>query len=76
MDEDKMVLNGVREYGESFPVELIRNQDTKGRWCIKAVNFDGAGSTQVDLVDLLELLQNNNITLWELHFGRMKPVSE
>ena len=47
-------LNGVREYTDSDPVSLVRDNDTNGRWCIRATVDDGYNEVTIDLLDLLE----------------------
>ena len=47
---------GVREYGEGYPVELVRNQATN-RLVLRAHNEGHNNVTEVDLFDVLEWLQ-------------------
>lgn len=52
-----MILHGVREYCENYPVELVRNEQTNGRPGIRALNEGGNNEVLIDLFDLLEWLQ-------------------
>ena len=52
-----MIMQGVREYTEEYPVELIRTD--LGRVVIQALNEGGYNITQVDLVDLLDWIKRN-----------------
>jgi hypothetical protein len=47
---------GVREYGESDPVELWRN-DENGRLVIRVRNEGGYSFTDVDLWDIIKWIQ-------------------
>lgn len=49
------VMEGVREYGEAYPVELARCRKT-GRLVVRAYNEGGNNHTDVDLWDLIEWL--------------------
>lgn len=49
-------LEGVREHGEGFPVELRTDEDS-GRIVIRAINEGGHNTTHVDLLDLIEWLK-------------------
>lgn len=53
-----MNLDGVREYGEGYAVELAVTPETNGRVCVRAFNEGHNGITLVDLLDLLEWLKN------------------
>lgn len=50
-------LDGVNEYMEYYPVNLINNE--RGRLVIKAFNEGGYNSTEVDLIQLLEWILKN-----------------
>jgi hypothetical protein len=56
------VMEGVREYGEDYPVELWRNDKT-GRLVIRAFNEGNNNFTEVDLWDLIEWVQKNEASL-------------
>jgi hypothetical protein len=49
-------LDGVREYNEELPVDLVRSDEANGRLCIHAANEGGYNSTLVDLYDLIDWL--------------------
>lgn len=48
-------MEGVREYAEGLPVELLRDKET-GRPLIRAFNEAGHNCTEIDLLDLLAWL--------------------
>ncbi len=48
--DEKVVMDGVREYCESYPVRLMERD---GRLCIEAENEGGYNSTEVDVLDVL-----------------------
>lgn len=50
-------LNGVREHGEGYDVELVREPITQGRLSIRARNEGGNNDTLVDLWDLIDWLR-------------------
>lgn len=50
-------MDGVREYAEGFPVELVWN-DELGRAVIVGINQDGYDGVEIDLLDLVQWLQN------------------
>ena len=52
-------MKGVRQYGNSDPVELWRD-DESGRLVIKAFNEGGYSCTDVDLWDLINWLQTGS----------------
>jgi hypothetical protein len=54
--DDAMHLDGVREYGEADPVELVLHPTT-GRTCIRAWNEGHNNYTIVDLGDLVDWLR-------------------
>jgi hypothetical protein len=49
-------MTGVREYGEGYPVELVRNQATN-RLVLRAWNECHNNKIEIDLYDLLDWLQ-------------------
>ena len=51
--ESAIKMQGVREYGEGFDVELDREAST-GRLVIRAKNEGGYNETIVDLRDLID----------------------
>ena len=52
-----MVLEGVREYTEGYPVEL-RHDAITGRMMLRAYNEGRYRYTQIDLCDVLEWLSS------------------
>jgi hypothetical protein len=48
-------MTGVREYGEGYTVDLIRNQAVN-RLVIRAHNECNCNTTEVDLLDLMDWL--------------------
>ncbi len=50
-------MDGVREYGEGEPVELVRST-RNGRLVIRAYNEGRNATTQIDFLDLVEWLRN------------------
>lgn len=55
-----MPLDGVREYAEEMPVELVMDS---GRICVLARNESGYNCTVVDLFDLFAALGMETVTL-------------
>lgn len=53
------IMDGVREYGEGFPVSL-QVDDCSRRLVIVAKNEGGSNETAIDLVDLLNWLKLAN----------------
>lgn len=62
---DKLIcrMDGVREYAEGFPVELVLDGETR-RLAIRALNEGGHNVTLIDVFDLLGWLGKNG-NLWE-----------
>ena len=73
-------LIGVREYAESYPVQLVRqepkilterayfgpaNAPDEHRWVVSATNEGGHNSTSIDLLDLIAWLRANRPDLLE-----------
>ena len=52
-----MIINGVREYTEGYPVELVRDPRS-GRLSILAKNEGGNNETLVDLLDVVDWLRS------------------
>ena len=52
----RIVMQGVREYAEKMPVELVTKN---GRLCLSALNQGGYDGTDIDLVDVLAWLKAN-----------------
>jgi hypothetical protein len=50
---DKVKMEGVREYAESYVPELIQ---CEGRYRVRAINEGGHNCTEIDLADLLTWL--------------------
>lgn len=50
-------MDGVREYSEGFPVDLVLDEAT-GRIAVMAVNQDGYDVTAIDLLDLVAWLRS------------------
>jgi len=50
-------LAGVREHGEGYGVELVREPTAHGRLSIRARNEGGNNDTLVDFWDLIDWLQ-------------------
>lgn len=48
------IMDGVREYGERYPVEIWR--DVCGRTVIRAFNEGGNGFVDLDLWDIIDWL--------------------
>ncbi len=63
-------LTGVREYTESYPVEIRRNTET-GRLMLTAWNEGHNNMTQVDLLDLVEWLRINSFHETRAKVGMM-----
>lgn len=79
-DSNELLMNGVREYNENYPVsvQLITDEslsyfcDSKNekinhglnRLVISALNEGGHNSTQVDLIDLLKYVKTNFSEFW------------
>jgi hypothetical protein len=72
MNTHKTTMLGVTEYGEKLPVSLMRTEGVaeygvprerwigRGNLVIYAENEAGHGSTEVDLVQLIEWLRANH----------------
>lgn len=54
---ETIVMVGVREHGEGYPVELVMRDR---RIVIRAYNEAHNNTTEVDLVDVLDWLRDNN----------------
>ena len=67
----KQEMDGVREYAEDFPVELMMDADVN-RLVIYARNEGGHNCTCVDLLDLLAWIQKHRADLltgeWPEHW--------
>lgn len=50
-------MEGVREYGEGYVVEL--HEEENGRLAIFALNEGGYNVTSVDLIDLIQWVKRN-----------------
>jgi len=66
---------GVREYGESKPVELWRDDET-GRLVIRASNECGNNSTSVDLFELLDWVASDTGKRHLNTFGQVRTRSD
>ena len=55
MKENQSNDLSVREYGEVYPVTIVRH--TNGRLCIRAVNEGGNNEVLLDAGDLLKALE-------------------
>lgn len=65
-----MKMEGVTEYCEEFPVELVETKrwdppSAVGRLVVKAWNEGGGGSTEVDVLELVAWLKRNRPDLLE-----------
>ena len=60
LNEDGVVLEGVRDYAENEPVLLCRHHEN-GRIVIHASNEGGSNGTNVDLMDLLDWIKKNGL---------------
>jgi hypothetical protein len=60
-DTIPVVMDGVREHGEGFPVELDDGgAEEEPRPIIRAFNEGGHNSTEIDLLDLLTWLHRHD----------------
>jgi hypothetical protein len=57
MDVDGITMDGVREYAEEFPVELVTEKN--GRIAVRAWNEGRFNCTSIDLLDLLKWVREN-----------------
>lgn len=62
-------MDGVREYGEMYPVQLIRHPDN-GRLVIRAINEGGYNSVDIDLWDILDWMSRGPIGIKESKDGK------
>lgn len=56
------VMDGVREYAEGYPVELLWDEERK-RYIIYAQNQGGCDGVQIDFADLISFLQKGPRTI-------------
>lgn len=56
--DDNIIMAGVREHGEGFPVRLVQDEES-GRLCFLASNQGGFDSTMIDARDLADWLASN-----------------
>ena len=60
-EPEKIVMAGVEEWAEGYPVILTKRDDGEGseRHLIEAANEGGFNHTQVDLLQLIQWLREN-----------------
>lgn len=56
MKEIEIKMEGVKEYGENYPVVLTKSD---GRMVIRAINEGGHNATEVDFEQLIQWLKIN-----------------
>jgi len=68
MSTETKEMEGVREYGDGLPVELLWDRHHQ-RWVIEAMNEGGQARTSVDLIDLVEWLKEHRPELFGVKGG-------
>lgn len=60
LSRDEVVLVGVREYAENYPVRLSRDKNT-ARLVVRAFNQAGFDEVRIDLWDLVDSLKRTPV---------------